>query len=124
MTLDEIKTIVARVKLGGPFEEKWFHVGDLIEVVDAHEHYVGQDLHVTYVQVRYQEPDIYTGEPALQKARVWLVPEDATESQVVQICFGAALASAEHQVREFFTYGAKRVFGPHMEISDLAQVAR
>lgn len=148
MTRDEVVDIVARVKLGGPFADKWFHVGDLAEVVDAAQHYVGHDLHVAYVQVRYMEPDIHTGEMAQQRARVWVVPPDATESQVVQICFGAALASAEHQCREFFTYevpceaceglgpdypcphcGARgvvprRVFGPHMDIAGLASVAR
>lgn len=152
--MDEVRAIVGRVKLAGPFAEKWFHVGDIGEL--AHPPRVGTG--VIYVQQRYMEPDINTGVMAEQRARVWVVPEDATESQVVQICFGAALASAEHQVREFFTYampcercegtgetpfrGAvragdptcpdcdgegtlpRRVFGPHMDIAELAGVAK
>ncbi len=127
MTLQEVKEVVSRVKLGGPFADKWFYVGDVKEITPG-PHQPGPLLGVTFIQVRYMEPDIYTGIPAEQRARVWIVAPDATESQVVQICFGAALASAEHQCREFFTYEVdgqdRRVFGPHMEIADLASVAR
>lgn len=123
MRLEDIKAVIDEIELGGPFEGKRYHVGPVRELVEGEGvQLVGDDLF--YVQVRYMEPDIYTGELVEQQARVWIVPPDATPSHVVQICFGAALASAEHQCREFFLWKGKRVFGPHMEIDDLAGVAR
>lgn len=120
MELNEVIAIVNKIRLGGPFEGKWFHVGEMGELLEDP---VGTP-EMLFVQVRYYEPDIHTGKMEEQQARVWHIPSNATESQVVQICFGAALASAEHQVREFFTYEDKRVFGPHMDIAGLAAVAR
>ena len=49
---------------------------------------------------------------------------DEREGQVdyiVKRCLVAALAFAEHEVREAFLYDGRRVFGPHLRLSDLWQ---
>lgn len=120
MTVEQVQEIVNNIKLEGPYDDKWFHVSDMADFTDS----PAQATGIPYIQVQYMEPDIYTGEPALQRARVWPVIPGSSESQVVQICFGAALASAEHQVREFFTYEGARVFGPHNLVRDLMSVAQ
>lgn len=57
-----------------------------------------------FVQIAYHEPDVRTGEMSPQRGRKWYVSPYATDSEVVQTCLSAALASAEHQVREHFGY--------------------
>lgn len=81
-----VEAIVARVAYPG----KEFRVGDM-----------GDGF---YVQIRYDEPDIRTGEVAPQGGRKWYVSRHATHSEVVQTCFQAVRASSEHQDREHFTY--------------------
>jgi hypothetical protein len=101
MTRERLDDIVGRVE----YEEKRFRTGVY--------------GHGWFVQVEYTEPDVRTGEPALQRGRKWLVSRHATDSEVVQTCFAAVLASAEHQAREHFKYAPSRserpraIFGPH-----------
>lgn len=47
------------------------------------------------------------------------ISEHATESEIVQTALKCILTSAEHNVREHFTYGGTLVFGPHINISKL-----
>ena len=57
-----------------------------------------------YIQLRYTEPDIETGQPELQHARKWYISSYATKSEVVQTVLKACLTSAEHMIREHFKY--------------------
>lgn len=78
-----------------------------------------------FLQIVYMEDDVRTGEPQQQRGRKWYVSKHATESEVVQTALGAALASAEHQVREAFMYRPtavdepRRVYGPHFHAAAL-----
>jgi hypothetical protein len=75
-----------------------------------------------YVQLRYVERDVDTGELEEQHGRKWYVSTHATRSEVVQTVLKACLTSAEHMVREHFTYRGVRVFGPHLDIDQLAEL--
>lgn len=72
------------------------------------------------LQLRYFEADIDTGKDEIQHARKWYISPHATESEIVRTCLMACLASAEHRVREHFLYRGKRVFGPHIDVAELA----
>lgn len=76
-----------------------------------------------YVQLRYVELDIVTGDPADQHGRKWYVSSHSTKSEVVQTVLKACLTSAEHMVREHFTYRGVRVFGPHFDVDRLVELA-
>lgn len=99
-TINDVTEIVSRVHY-----EKNFRVGTM-----------GNGF---FVQIEYEEPDIRTGEMELQRGRKWYVSAHATDSEIIQTCLTAALASAEHQVREHFGYLApgtdkpKLIYGPH-----------
>lgn len=99
--LRDVQEIVSRVQLPG----KDYRVGTMDDGY--------------FVQITYWEPDIHTGEMDEQHGRKWYVSGWATESEVVQTCFAAAMASAEHQVREHFGYRPtadvppRAIFGPH-----------
>jgi hypothetical protein len=99
-------------------------ISDIVGIVDRC-NFPGKKLRVGemgegyFVQIEYEERDVVTGEMALQRGRKWYVSPFATMSEIVQTCFAACLASAEHQVREHFTYRPEHeerpraIFGPH-----------
>lgn len=98
--LEDVQAVVDRVRF-----EKDFRVGEQ-----------GEGF---FVQIQYDEMDVITKEPAVQRGRKWYVSPWATDSEIVQTMLSAALASAEHQVREHFFYApepgmrARAIYGPH-----------
>jgi hypothetical protein len=76
-----------------------------------------------YVQLRYMEPDIETGELCDQHGRKWYVSSFATKSEIVQTVLKACLTSAEHMVREHFLYKNARVFSPHFDVDLMVKIA-
>lgn len=75
------------------------------------------------LQLRYYECDVDTGAMTEQHARKWYVSAHATESEVVRTALLACLISAEHRVREHFLYDGRRLFGPHISVAALGEVA-
>lgn len=76
-----------------------------------------------FLQVTYDEIDVDTGRVAEQRSRKWLIEPDATETDVVRTVFAAVSRSYAHVIAEHFTYKGKRVFGPHVSIDALIDVA-
>lgn len=72
--------------------------------------------HGWFLQVRYIEADVDTGEPAEQLSRKWLVEPTDTEGSVVRTAYAAISRSYAHVVAEHFLYKGKRVFGPHISL--------
>ncbi len=77
--------------------------------------------HGWFVQVRYIEADVDTGEPAEQLSRKWLVEPRETEGDVVRTVYAAVSRSYAHVVSEHFTYKGKRVFGPHISLDAMLE---
>lgn len=75
------------------------------------------------LQLRYLEGDVDTGKLEEQHARKWYISSHADESEIVRTALAACLRSAEHRVREHFTYKGVRVFDPHVSIDALAEVS-
>src|SRR5687768_12140871 len=67
----------------------------------------------------------YSGATTLseQKGRKWYVSPYATESEVVQTALKAVLTFLEHEAREQFHYKGKAIFGPHLDVEALLQLA-
>ena len=55
--------------------------------------------------------------------RKWALSEHMTPSEIVRTAFMAALAYEEHELRESFTYKGVAIFGPHLDVEDLAKRA-
>lgn len=104
--IEDVRSVVARVRF-----DKQFRVD-----------YMGEGF---MVQIEYDEPDVHTGDAAVQRGRKWYVSPYATDSEIVQTMLTAALASAEHQVREHFFYVppgekvARAIYGPHFSADSL-----
>lgn len=76
-----------------------------------------------YLQAEYDEADIETKRPATQKTRKWLLSPHMVKSEIIQTALKCVLTSAEHRVRENFTYKGQRIFGPHFDVDVMAAMA-
>lgn len=77
-----------------------------------------------YLQGRYMESDIVTGDPTDQHTRKWRLSLHMTKSELVQTAFKCYLASMEHRARENFKYGGRRIFGPHFDVEALHAICK
>lgn len=58
------------------------------------------------------------------KGRKWRLSRHMVDGEVVQTALTAVLYALEHEARERFTFRGHAVFGPHMDILGLLEVAR
>lgn len=76
-----------------------------------------------WLQVQFVAPDADDGTPTLQKGRKWMLSAYMTPSEIVTTALKAVLAAVEHEAREDFLYAGRRLFGPHIDIDALCEVA-
>lgn len=76
-----------------------------------------------YIQVQARRLDIVTNEMGWGKGGLFYVSYTATEQQIVQATFGLFKAYEEHECRERFTYKGKRIYGPHISLEALLEIA-
>jgi hypothetical protein len=76
-----------------------------------------------YIELRHWRPDAVTGEMAWGYGGKRFLPPTANDSEIVRALFSAALSYEEHEVREFFTYKGARIYGPHLDVEALAEIA-
>lgn len=76
-----------------------------------------------YLQVECVRPDTYTKKMGMGRGGKFYLSEYMTESELVQKAFNAYDAYNHHETREAFEYKGKRVFGPHIDINALLEVA-
>lgn len=68
-------------------------------------------------------PDVETGVVGWQGGAWRTVRPDDEPSNIVRAVFAAFLAFVEHEAREGFLYRGARVFGPHIDVDALVEVA-
>lgn len=78
---------------------------------------------VPYIQVRHRRRDIVTGAMGWGAGGKYRLSEHATDSEIVQAVFGLFKAYEEHEARENFYWRDARVFGPHIDVRALAEIA-
>lgn len=83
----------------------------------------GEDDHGVFVQVCKHRPDANTGEVAVGRGGKRYLRPDQTDGQIVRVVFGALLAYEEHEWREAFHFDGHRIFGPHIRLDALVQIA-
>ena len=77
-----------------------------------------------YFQVEATRLDICTGKEGLGRGGKAYLSPHATTSEIVQTAFGLYKSFLEHEARETFTWRGRRVFGPHMDVRALWEVAQ
>lgn len=64
-----------------------------------------------------------TGEKMIQHSREWIMLEsELSEDFIVQTVFKAIANAEEHEVKERFRYKNKRLFNPHVTVTNLLKV--
>ena len=75
-----------------------------------------------YLQASYMDNDVVTHKPEIQRTRRWFLSPEMVKSEIVSTAFKCIITSAEHRVREHFTYRGKRIFGPHFDVDALYEI--
>lgn len=84
---------------------------------------IGMDDVGIYLMITCFRKDTYTGKASEgQGGRRYLNPR-MTDPQIIRVAFSALVAYDEHEDREAFEYDGKRIFGPHISIDALMDVA-
>lgn len=104
-TLHSLQTLLSDVK----FREWDFHV---YETGDRF-----------YLQLSFIADDCDDGIPVILKTRKWLLSSHMTNSEVIQTALKAVLTALEHEAREQFTYKGRQIFGPHLDLDALVEIA-
>ncbi len=81
-----------------------------------------------YLRVCAQEGSPYAissvdGTSLPWKGRHWRLSEHMTDGELVQTAFKAIMTALEHEARERFTYKGKAIFGPHLDVDKLVEIA-
>lgn len=76
-----------------------------------------------YFQVQAERPDAITGEPGVGRGGKRFLSPHATRSELAQTALGLFLAYEEHEAREFFRYDGAQVYGPHIDVLALVEIA-
>jgi hypothetical protein len=85
----------------------------------AYSFQVSRSPDAVYLSVVYNEPDVATGNMAVQTGRRWVIETHWNEAQILQTAFKAVLTSLEHRAREHFTYKKLAVLNPHNSLESL-----
>jgi hypothetical protein len=75
------------------------------------------------IDVGHVRRDIVTGIDGWGWSGKYRVSKHATDSEIVQAVFGLYKGYLEHEARETFEWRGRRVFGPHMDVRALWEVA-
>lgn len=76
-----------------------------------------------YLQVQYYREDCITGRMGWGSGGKMYLSPYMTDSEIVQGAFGLFKNYEEHECREFFAFKGKRVYGPHISVEALMEVA-
>lgn len=76
-----------------------------------------------FMQVQCHRKDVVTGEMGWGKGGKCYLSEFMTDQEIVQNAFGLFKAYEEHECREFFTFRGKRIYGPHISLDALLEIA-
>jgi hypothetical protein len=76
-----------------------------------------------YFQIEVQRPDIATGDPGVGRGGKGYVTDDTTFSGCCRTIFGLLKAYDLHEVHEAFQVDGKSVYGPHIDVEALLEVA-
>ena len=77
-----------------------------------------------FYQIQCWRKDAITGEMGMGYGGKAYLSEHATDSELVQTVFGLYKGYFEHEARESFQWRGRRVFGPHMDVNAVWEVAR
>lgn len=84
---------------------------------------VEEEMGAAYLQIKWWGLDAETDQPGQLSSRKWRLSWHMTRSELVQTALKAVLAAEEHETRERFKYRGKPIFGPHLNVDVLWEMA-
>jgi hypothetical protein len=84
---------------------------------------IGEDAIGVYVQVIMERADTITGKVGTGRGGKAYINSAQTDSSIVRTVLARFMAYVEHEVREAFHYAGKRIFGPHIDVEALVEIA-
>lgn len=79
---------------------------------------------VPYLQIRFTEPDNYTGEMKEWGCRKWMLSYHMCDDEVLSTALKAVLAAVEHEAREQFKWKGQPIYRPHYSPHALYELSR
>jgi hypothetical protein len=76
-----------------------------------------------FYQVHAMRPDTYTTEFGEGKGGKAYLSPHLIEDELVQLAWGLLQSYVMHEAREGFKYRSKRIYGPHLKVSRLMEIA-
>lgn len=77
-----------------------------------------------YIQVQFDRPDAITGRPGMGRSGKKYLSEHMLDDEIARSLFGLAIATEEHECREFFRLDGRQIFGPHISLDALLEAAQ
>jgi hypothetical protein len=94
-----------------------------ISYKDGYNLKVGLAYQRVYLQVTCWRKDTLTGEMGWGFGGKGYLSPHMTDQEIVQLAFGLFKGYEEHECREFFMYKGKRIYGPHIALDALLEIA-
>lgn len=107
-----------------PIKERLEAIVADIELAEDFSVIISYDDGKLYFQIANWCKDTFTGEMGMQYGSKAYLDPDASDSELIQTVFGLYKGYWEHEARETFKWRKRRVFGPHMDVNAIWEVAR
>jgi hypothetical protein len=78
---------------------------------------------LAWIQVRCHRPDTNTGEPGVGHGGKGYISAGGTDDTIVRTAYALLDAYERHECREAFHYKGERIFGPHIAVEALWDIA-
>jgi hypothetical protein len=95
----------------------------LREILESVSYKAGWSFHVNEAAFYFQVELPVDHDGKRWRGRKWMISTHMTEGEVVQTALAACLMAEEHEAREAFRYKGRALFGPHIDVNRLMEVA-
>jgi len=107
--------------------QTWYSLQAIIDMIEFQDWRfalkMDTDAQRPYLQLVFESPCAFTGEPQEQRCRKWPLSWHMCDSEVVNTGLGAVLSALEHEAREHFSFNGRRIFNPHRSAKLLWETA-
>ena len=116
--LERVKALVSRITYKGHVNYTGSRDWEMVADVDQKDP-EGR----VYLQVHHWRPDVVNKKMGWGKGGKAYLSEHMTDSEIYRRAFSLFMAYEEHECREWFKIDGKAVFGPHIDVLALMEVA-
>lgn len=109
--------------MSDPFEQRLRGIVAALSYKDWRFHIAKDGIGLWFMQVHADDSDATNGRPLHWHGRKWRISMHMTDGEMVQTALKAVLTAEEHEARERFLYLGRAIFGPHLSVAQLWELA-